>query len=187
METIQEMNTPPTPPSTDGEIVVSFPYSDEILKGACQAARIKKAGKFGHLGFRIIGTIFLVFAFFFLISPHDGSNIMPVLIWLFCGSYLIAIPSIQWIWAYKKNRNYFTRAGVKDFNYRFGKEKIISTASDSYSQFPYHNLTLIIPHKNFMLLFVHNVFFFIPRDAVSPSNFDIILDRFRNAGVKVRA
>ena len=174
------------PEQTMEEIVVSYDVTDEILRDACKASRVKMIGKFGDLGFRILGLLFVAAGIAaFVIDP--GRSAAPNAFLVFGGLLLFAMPSLQWRISYSRSRRHFDRSGTTSLKCAFGREKILCETPNSRSEFTYNHMTLVIRQKNVLLMFTHNTFFFVPGNLLSEAQMETILSRFRSAGVKVRA
>ena len=168
------------------EIVASYDVTDEILRDACKASRVKMIGKFGDLGFRILGLLFAAAGIAaFVIDPGRGAASNAFLI--FGGLFLFAIPSLQWRISYSRSKRHFDRSGTTWLKCAFGGEKVLCETPNSRSEFTYKHMTLVIRQKIFLLMFTHSTFLFVPGNLLSEAQMETILNRFRSAGVKVRA
>lgn len=66
-------------------------------------------GKFGDLGFRILGLLFAAAGIAaFVIDPGRGAASKAFLI--FGGLFLFAIPSLQWRISYSRSKRHFDRS-----------------------------------------------------------------------------
>lgn len=174
----------PNSHDADRTIRVSMPLDESVVRGALKAAARHRCRPLFMWMIQLVGLFFIGISVFLAVRQGFDGRILLVTA---AGLYLVLFKPARYWWNVRRSLKYLNTVGATRMEVEFAGDTMRARSSYGSSDVAYNAFTKVVLLKDYLLLYVHYQLVFVATDLLAKDDLERVVQRFRNAGVKVES